>query len=339
VPTQTFAVQKMFRPRWPVIAVIAVVLFGGLLWGIFRVTDGAVVPSSCIWAAAIAFWVMIISMSTERSRTVSVADGVVVASWRRVPIRPSEVRIGRWVQMSLDTPVGLVAHVRGPGGSLRIGAREAGFDAYRLDGPRAQLVDCHLPPTDFDTLVAALGVRSGPVPDGMIFELVRPRRALRTLAPWVIAMIAASAAGVGLPAFALPQKAITAVITAIAFTGVIATMLDWVRIRQPSHELRIGPGGFALARTQGRPERVRATWPEVRAVRTAGVMHTKGGPYVYPTLEIALGVAAPIVVGAQDQSLAWTNPTEPGRRKPKWLVGSSEWPRLVQALESHGCFR
>jgi hypothetical protein len=339
VPTQTFAVQKMFRPRWPIVAVIAVVFFGGLLSGILRVTESAAVSSTCIWAAAIAFWVVMISMSTERSRTVSVVDGVVIASWRRVPIRPSEVKIGRWVQTSLDTPVGLVAHLRGPGGSLRIGVRVPVLGTYRLDGPRAQLVDCHLPTADFDTLVLALGVHPGLVPEDMNFELVEPRRALRTIAPWGLTMISASAAAVGLSALKLSQNAIAALIAAILIAGVLATMLDWVRIRQPSHELRIGLGGCALARTQGRRERVRATWPEVRAMRTTGVMHTKGGPYVYPTLEIALGVAAPIVVGAQDQSLAWTDPMERLQRKPTWFVGSAEWPQLVQALENHGCFR
>ena len=152
-------------------------------------------------------------------------------------------------------------------------------------------------------------------------------------------MVCAGGAGAGLSALALPQIAITGVTVAILIAGMLTTMLDSWRIREPAHELRAGPGGLALAGSRGRPERVRAAWPAVRAVPVTGVIRTRGGRYVYPTLEIEIGGATTIVVGARDSSLAWNSPMDRRRREPRWLVGSADWTQLVRLLESHGCFR
>ncbi len=336
--SRTFQVKTTFRPGWRPIAALVAVLFAGLVVAIVGVGRYVALVQTCIWTVAIASWIVGMAMSRERPGAITIVDGVLTASWLRAPVRPSVVRIGRWVQMSLDTPVGIVAQVHGPGGSLRIGAREPLAAAYRLDGPRTQLVDCHLPAPEFDALVALLGVQPGPVAAGLTFELVPPRRPLRTMAPWLLTMVFTAVVGLGLSALAISPMAIGVVSVIILVGGLVATMLDWWRIREPIHELRLGSEGIALAEPSGQ-ERQRAPWQAVRAVPTTGIMRMKGGPFVYPTLELTLGVATPIVVGAWDRSLAWTDPMERRRRTPDWLVGSADWPRLVGALESHGCFR
>ena len=337
--TVTFPVKRMFRPGWPVIAILASVLFVGLVAGTLWPGRFTRVLSTCIVGVAMASWIVTIAMSSERAGTLSVVDGVLRASWLVAPFRPVEVRIGRWVQMSLDTPVGLVAHVRGPGGALRIGAREPLQGTYRLDGPRMQLVDCHLPGPAFEALVGSLGVRPDVAPPDLAIELVARRRPLRTMAPWLIAMASAAAVSIGLSSLGVPQVVTVVVILAIVIAGISATMLDWWRVRDPKHDLRVGAQGIALGGPRGGPAPLHVPWREVRAVATTGVLRGRGGTFIYPTMGLFLGAGQPVLVGAWDGSLAWTDPMKRPRRKPDWLVGSGDWPRLVRALGDHGCFR
>jgi hypothetical protein len=329
----------MFRPPVGLIATLAAVLLAGI--GAATLFPGRVASffSVCVTGVAIASWIIGMAMSIERRGTLSIADGAVRASWLSAPLRPTELFIGRWVQTSLDTPVGLVAHLRGPDGALRIGAREPMRGTYRLDGPRMRLVDCHLPAPEFDALVQLLGVRTVVPPADLEIELVARRRVLRMLAPWIIATGCGSVAGTGLSALGLPQVIITIPILASIMAGIVATALDSWRIREPEHELRIGAQGIALRRLGGGVEAERVPWQGVRAVATTGIMRTKGRTFVYPTTELWLGAGPPILVGAWDSSLAWSDPMTRPRRAPDWLVGSADWPRLVTALSRHGCFR
>jgi hypothetical protein len=335
----SFEVKRTFRPGWPVIAILASVLFVGLVAGTLWPGRFTHVFSICGVGVAMASWLVTIAMSSERAGTLSFVDGALRASWLVAPFRPAEVRIGRWVQMSLDTPVGLVAQVRGPGGALRIGVREPLRGTYRLDGPRMQLVDCHLPGPAFEALVESLGVRADVAPPELAIELIARRRPLRTMAPWLIAMASAAVVSIGLSSLGLPQVVIVIAILAIIIAGISATMLDWWRVREPEHDLHVGAQGVALGRPHGGPAPVPVPWREVRAVATTGVLRGRGGTFIYPTMELYLGVEQPIFVGAWDASLAWTDPMKRPRRKPEWLVGSGDWPRLVAALGDHGCFR
>ncbi len=335
----TFPVKRTFRPGWPVIATLASVIFLGLIAGTLWPGRFTSVLPTCSVGVAMASWIITIAMSSERAGTLSIVDGVVSASWSVAPFRPAEVRIGRWVQMSLDTPVGLVAQVRGPGGALRIGAREPLQGTYRLDGPRLRLVDCHLPGPAFEALVESLGVRPDVAPRELAIELVARRRLLRTMAPWLIAMASASGVGIALSSLGLPQAVTMVATLAIIIAGISATMLDWWRVRDPEHELSVDAQGIALGGPHGGPAPVHVPWRDVRAVATTGVVSGRGGRFIYPTMEIHLGAGQPILVGAWDRSLAWTDPMKRPRRKPDWLVGSGDWPRLVTALGDHGCFR
>ncbi len=335
--TQTFHVKKVYRAGLAVGAGIGALALGGLVAGV----DGGPRPVSmtCFILAGLASWAVGIGMSIEREMTLDLADGTLTASWRRGSLRPGTVRIGRWVQPQIHTPVGIVAYVQGPGGSVRIGARDPIAGTYPIDGPRARWVDCHMAGADLGVLLAELGVQPGPATAVEALELVRRRVGFRMMVPWLLTMICATLAGLGLVALGAPQSIMAAVTLAILLAGMVVTVLDSWRIREPTRQLRLEDGGLAMADLRGGPVIASAVWADVRAIPSTGIMRTKGRPFVYPTLELALGAAQTLVVGVWNSDLAWSDPKDRRRRKARWLVGDTDWHRLVRVLQSHDCMR
>ena len=250
-------------PNGIALAGVAALVLAGLILGVTGASPASL--STCTSVAGLAAWVLGMAVLVSRPMTISVVDGALIASWRTTPIRPQEVRIGRWVVLSVNTPNGFVAHVRGPGGSLRIGVRAPVADGYVLDGPRAQFVDCYLPAGDFDVLVATLGVQRGPSPAGLILELAEHRGSFRSMMPWMVAMASVCLAGLALFGLGVSQTVAVSVMVSILVGGMCVTMFESWRIRDPTYELRIGSEGLSFAAIHG-PEALRARWAEVRAV-------------------------------------------------------------------------
>jgi hypothetical protein len=334
---KTFQVKKVYRPRPAAIAGVAALFLGGMTLGVSGVGQRA--STTCIILGALASWVVVIAMSTESEKTLAVADGALTASWRSRPLRPRTVRIGHWVLPQTNTPMGIVAHVRGPGGSLRIGTREAAAGAYPIDGPRAQWVDCHLGSTDFGLLLEGLGVQSVPASTAEAVELLARRGGLRTIAPWFLTMLVAVLVGLGLRSLGVSQSIMAVAMVVVLFAGMAVTMLLSWRVREPTRELRLEAERLTMVRRRGGTQIASAAWADVRAMPSTGVMRMSGRSFVYPTLAIDLGPAHTIVVGAWNSDLAWSDPMDRQRRKARWLVGNDEWHRLVRVLQSHDCMR
>jgi hypothetical protein len=336
-PPHTFHGKKIYRPGVAIVVAIATLFFGGIILGVFGAPSA--VTTTLVMAGALISWIAVIAMSTERAMTIAVVDGALVTSWRRTPFASQEVRIGAWVQAASHTRIGLVAYVRGPSGSMRIGAGDHNGSGYVLDGPRSQYVDGIVSAADFDTLVAALGSRRSPAQTDLVFELVERRGMVRTIGPWFLAMACASMVGLALIKLGASRTVATAAILAITITGLCVTMLASWRIREPTRELRAGPDGLTLAAINRGPELAQALWPDIRAVRTRHVVRTKTRSYIHPSIELGLGASLAIVIGAMDQSLAWPSEKAKRSRTPRWLMSSADWRHLVDALETHGCFR
>lgn len=334
---RTFQVKKVYRPGPAAVAGLAALLLGGLTLGVSGVGQRA--STACVILGALASWAVVIAMSTEREKTLAVADGALTASWRSRPLRPRTVRVGHWVLPQTNTPMGMIAHVRGPGGSLRIGTRDPVAGAYKIDGPRAQWVDCHLGSMDFCLLLEGLGVQPVPAPTAEVVELLARRGGLRTIAPWFLTMFVAVLVGLEVRSLGVSQSVMAVVMVVILFAGMAVTMLQSWSVREPTRELRLEAERLTMVRRRGGTEIASAAWAEVRAMPATGVMRMSGRSFVYPTLAIDLGPSHTIVVGAWNSDLAWSDPMDRKRRKARWLVGNDEWHRLVRVLQSHDCMR
>jgi len=296
-----------------------------------------------IGAAVVGYLIATVAAIVPQQVRLEVAPGEVLPSWRR-GVRNAEVALGPWVVAGVDASMGVVAHVRGDGGRLRIGGEQHAGDGYALTGAPARTVDCHLAAADFDALLAALGVRRGAT-GPLVIPLVRSTQTaggvLRMMSPWLATM--AVAGGFGLVVATLGesltespsgQLVIGGVTAAIVVGGLALTIVRSMRVRRPERELRVEAADLVVANVGG-GELARAGWGSVTAEPRVYRVGSGAGRFAMPALELTVGDMR-LRVAAWDHRLAWPDGTPRVRRGPRWLVGSPQWPRLVAVLQERG---
>ena len=333
-------------------AAFAVLLLGALTCALLiaLLEDGAEAYVPWVGIPAMAVFVgLIIASMVPRPATLSVDDGAVRVSWRERPILRSglQIAIGRQVSAGLDTPVGLVAHLHGDGGKLRIGGHGHPGAGLRVDGASARTVDFQLTAADFDRFVGALQAARGRADEELVIGLLRsPQSAAGMwimMAPMLVTLMLAAAFDVTLSASGLGdllqrtqagRVAMTATIIVILAAGLLVTVMIGLRVRRPALSLRISAAGIVLARTAG-GEVARAPWSQVWAEASD---HQVIGRYlsgIYPALELRIGDSPSLALSAWDASQAWPMRVPRRPRAPPYVVGAPQWSQLVAALREH----
>lgn len=341
VAMATFAVRRSYRPG---------VLYAGLAWlvacigaaiaGVAIAGPGEWLPVA-IGAGMVGLMIASFAAARPQRATLHVEPGRVVPSWRgevRLDARPPE--LGIWMLGGLDVPTGVIAHVHGHGGTLRIGGDQHDGRGYALAAAPSRAVDCALAARDFEALLAALGVHRG-APGALVVPLSRNgqtfRGFVRTAAPWFATMAAAAAAGIlgsalGLGDSRAGMLAMSAIVTAIVIGGMIAMILRSRRVRGPAGALRFEAHALVLVRGDG--SELATPWHDVRVERRRYRLQVRTGTYPMPVLRLTLG-AETLTLGAWDTSRDWPDDV-PSARAPTWLAASALWPALVHELARAG---
>lgn len=294
-------------------------------------------------AAVVGFMLAALVAGVSERVTLEASAGTLTPSWRPA-IRPSApIQLGTWVAPGLDTAIGVVIHVRGEGGMLRIGIEGHDGLGYDLRGPPVRSVDCRVATSELRGLAEALGIQRGEsrAPRALAVPLVRNARSfgnvMLALVPWFVTLAAAITIGISgrdLLATRDGQLATTGVLVAITLGSIAVMVIRSRRIRRPSLELRIEPDALVLVRRDGR-EVLRAAWTEVSAQGWRYEPSSRTGSHAIPLLVLRVGQGAVLRLGAWDTRLAWPDDPERTWRGPSWLVGAPHWPHLVEALRTH----
>jgi hypothetical protein len=295
-------------------------------------------------AGALAYFVSTIVAMIPQAVTLEVAGTTLTPSWRR-PIEVERVEIGAWVVAGVDAASGVVATVRGRGGALRIGGEKHAGEGYQLGAP-SRSVDCQLPAEAFDELTLLLGVTRGE-PGPLVVPLVRSSQSfagvLRQMAPWLATITLLGIMGLvvgnsawGEQLLATPEGSLG---MAIASGGLAILGIGWMvvrgrRIRSPELELCEEPEALIIRDRRGGVQRV--PWRELAIEKQMHSVSSRVGTFAMPVLILTVPGRKPLRLGAWDTQLAWPGAPAKTWRAPSWIVGSAQWPALLDALKRHG---
>jgi hypothetical protein len=279
---------------------------------------------------AIAFWPLQVALEADRGRLVV----------GKHEIREPRVEVGNWVIPGADVSLGVVAHVRGDGGAIAVGARGHMGDGLVFRARPVRVVDVQVAPNQLDQLLAALGIELARATPGspLVVPLVRSsqnaRGVLRMMTPWMltILVITVGSIAVASSSFGLAHTNVMVLgIVVVVATGLTWTIVRAMRVREPDFELRVGERGLGLARPFG-DEVSHTPWSEVRAERRS---YRPSDWIGRPLPIIVLGLAdRRIRIGCWSPEHAWSDDVARARA-PAWLVGDAPWQRFVEALRDH----
>lgn len=342
----SFPARRTYRPRALALGLLVLVaaIGGAAVLGTSGHGDRV---SATIGGGALGFFICAMAAIIPTRVRLEVEAGRLTPSWGR-PLRVSSVEVGTWVLGGLDTAIGLVAYVRGDGRTVRVGGTGHAGEGYALTGAPTRVVDCQLEGADLDALLATLGARrdsTGPLVITLVKNSQTASGVVGMILPWLLTMVLASvfsALASTTPLLAwLGMTGMAICAGAIVLTGLVVTIVRSMRVRRPGRALRLDHRELTLEDLAGATARelARARWDAVTAVPLTYRLKMKGSSYDMPVLELTLGAAAPIVVGAWDQQQAWPAETTRTKRGAPWLVGAPQWGRLVGALRARGRLR
>ena len=347
--SDTFAATRSWQRGWFWLGLgLFALCVGGLVLSLALVGAGAAdLAPWLLFVGAFAWMVTGLLAVRPRPATLALEGGALVASWRKRPLVVREVVLGRWVLAGVDTTIGLVAHVRGDGGALRIGGKESDGEGYTLGAAPARSVDCTLAPADFTRCLSALGVVRDDVRVHLLqIPLTRNRLtfggALGGMWPWLLTIVACAGYGFILDRTGLDSELMRrpggtwilgGIAMAIVLLGLTLTIVRASRVRRAAFELHADAITLALVRKDGK-RLAAAPWSAVHGLRQRYHMRTRSGTTILPALELVIGDHAPLRLALWDPASAWSEDV-PRAKTPRLLIGVPEWRRLVALLRQH----
>jgi len=298
----------------------------------------------------------------EREAELSLDDGrltlVAGARTTAIPLSSASLSFGKW-QNRWSGVQGSVAHLEGEPdavaatgdrqrtgrSTLRIAMRGDVLVEEKHTAPAVEEVDAYLEPELFEDFVAALKQALAPYGTGgasyrsavvampelsveLLANPAAPGRTWASMAVWMGTIVAVSIVGF-LSSRILPGPVGLGLVVTLVVMGLAGSI--WVANRRPGN-LRLVFSSSDLELRDAKQGRVLGRCHVEEAKRSIGqyVVHHRG-TYVYPTLTLTIGSAAPVRVGLQETRFGWRS-AAPTTRAGQYLVGGAEWPRLVSAL-------
>jgi len=358
----TFAARRSSRPL-AIVAGLGFLLACGAAALALALAGHTDLAPYLVGAGALGYFVSTIAAVLPQRVTLDVDGRRIATSWRGA-IDVAEVRVGSWVTPGIDAQMGTVLHLRGRGGTLRVGGEGLDGDGYERTAPPSRTVDCDLPAADLERLLAMFDVRPGPA-GPLAIPLVRNAHnvggVMRTMAAWFAVMGMFAIGGAVLGNTELGERVMRSpdgqIAIAVTTGGLAVLAIVWMvvrgrRVRMPELELRfeddalviarsstIASPGFAGARNGlDRSAEVidRLPWTGLAIERLRYQVAARTGRFEMPVLVLG-GGSRPLRLGAWTTELAWDREVTAGstRRGPTWVVGATKWRRLLDALAAH----
>jgi hypothetical protein len=227
-----------------------------------------------------------------------------------------------------------------------------------MTGPPVTEVDAYLPATDFDALLAAMGLQLDPAraaaaaaagaaayrpipaaPPPAARVLLVPNRAsakgaLTTALPWfaamgIIMLVAGLFAALGLFETMAGQMACCGIAFAVLLGGIVLTFVRGSRTPRPALALEIDAYGVRVVDLARSALVAQAPLAHVR-VEPSQHTYSGRGTYTMPVLFVMVpGFPTALVIGVPDLRFSWQGKV-PRSSPADYVVGSPDWLTLVE---------